>query len=733
MLRIARSIGLSALLPFLLLPACSDDDGGVTSNTPTEGTDSEIGDDTSQADPPTGWSPGHEDEHNESTSYDPEDGERPPNPPSQIEASDGEYADRVFVTWGRVHDAERYLVYRSVNSQAREQIATVDSDQFHYEDWQVFPGDRNYYEVSAANDFGESEPGDGDFGFADEGETGPLHAPWSVEAIPTSQSTIFLEWEAVDGAGAYGIRVAGAIEELIEPWALQAQVEQTNWEVGGLEPNTTYFFVITSLEFFGEPEGAFSEVATQTTLPEPDLEAPELEATTDRIARIDLSWTEVPGASTYQVYRLQDLVYVPWTEPMTDTEYTDTEVVPNQSVLYAVRAFGEGGRLSELSEPATGSSALIGRPHSVSAVAQGPYAVQVTWGAVDQTYRYVVLRRQTDQLEPEAIGYSEEAVFFVDRAAAPNTQYAYSVAAFGPDHLRGETSAESHVTTPALLPAPGTLIATDDALDIVTLSWSPVANAMFYRLQRAASGSGPFETVNGEVLDSEFIDEPPRLGATFYYRVIAVDANGYESAPSAVEQGRAARIEKPRNVRAQTEAPVDGIRVTWTAVHGAETYRVHRANAWDAPFSIAGIVSAAGLPAFLDTSAEPAMLYFYRVTAVSPRGNESIMETYATIGNISSRWGVTLAAPTGLRASSGTYVDQIALTWNAVSGAGEYEVFRSTNRSGPFIAVGTASEPQFVDEEVIPGVTYNYYVYAVRADRLRSTAGSNLAAGYASE
>lgn len=75
------------------------------------------------------------------------------------------------------------------------------------------------------------------------------------------------------------------------------------------------------------------------------------------------------------------------------------------------------------------------------------------------------------------------------------------------------------------------------------------------------------------------------------------------------------------------------------------------------------------------------------------------------------------AAPTGVTASPNGD-NQILVSWNAVTGAASYRVFRSTTSGGPYDLIATVSAPttSFNDTGLNGGTTYFYVVQAVAAD-----------------
>ncbi|MCZ8518541.1 MULTISPECIES: cellulase family glycosylhydrolase [Paenibacillus] len=74
------------------------------------------------------------------------------------------------------------------------------------------------------------------------------------------------------------------------------------------------------------------------------------------------------------------------------------------------------------------------------------------------------------------------------------------------------------------------------------------------------------------------------------------------------------------------------------------------------------------------------------------------------------------AAPSGLKAAAGS--GQVALSWNAVTGASGYTVKRATVSGGPYSAVGTVTGTGYIDTGLANAATYYYVVSA------SNTAGS---------
>lgn len=69
-------------------------------------------------------------------------------------------------------------------------------------------------------------------------------------------------------------------------------------------------------------------------------------------------------------------------------------------------------------------------------------------------------------------------------------------------------------------------------------------------------------------------------------------------------------------------------------------------------------------------------------------------------------------APTGVAASDGTYVDRVRVSWNGVTEATGYKVYRATSVGGSKTLLGTPSGTTFDDTSAVEGTTYYYWVKA---------------------
>ncbi|HXI25914.1 MAG TPA: cytochrome c peroxidase [Pyrinomonadaceae bacterium] len=81
----------------------------------------------------------------------------------------------------------------------------------------------------------------------------------------------------------------------------------------------------------------------------------------------------------------------------------------------------------------------------------------------------------------------------------------------------------------------------------------------------------------------------------------------------------------------------------------------------------------------------------------------------------------SLAAPTEVTASDNAYSTKVGISWNAITGANLYRVFRNTaNNSATATAIGTTAEGTFFDTTATSGQTFFYWVRAENGSTVSS-------------
>jgi fibronectin type 3 domain-containing protein len=322
--------------------------------------------------------------------------------------------------------------------------------------------------------------------------------------------------------------------------------------------------------------------------------------------------------------------------------------------------------------------------------------VSVSWDAVSGAVSYNVYRSDNQEGAYAKVGTSAEPSY-TDTAAAVGT-YWYKIIAVSADGLESPYSASTEATV--IAPAAPTNVSTSVTDAEVSVSWDAASDAVSYNVYRSDNQAGTYAKV-GTSTEPSYTDTVAAVG-TYWYTIIAVSAGGFESAYSEPTSATATGPSAPTNGSASVmDAKVT---VSWSAVLGADSYNVYRSG------------SQAGTYAKVGTSAEPSYTetvaavgtYWYTISAVSADGFESAHSepTSATV--------IAPATPANVSASVTDADAEVSVSWDAVSGAGSYNVYRSISQEGTYINVGTSAAASYTDTVAAVG-TYYYKVSAVSA------------------
>lgn len=292
------------------------------------------------------------------------------------------------------------------------------------------------------------------------------------------------------------------------------------------------------------------------------------------------------------------------------------------------------------------------------------------------------------------------------------------------------------------LSPPSTVIATDNEIDKIVLTWSKVSAAVEYRVYRSESADSGFKLLV-EVQDPTFTDTGAILslksGLSYYYKIACVSVEGIESALSTAVVGRCylsnGEVIPPPEVIASQGAFQDKIEVKWTEVPTALYYRVFRSETDETgsfEAAEAFIADNVSETVFVDTDVELGKVYYYKIQSVgaSPEpGAEPVSSTLSVSGSgylASLSVGAVEGFSASVDISNGVY-----LKWNPVDFP--VEIFRAEAQS----VDGSESEFEAVEDfallaEVEAGISsysdvktnmkekpYLYKIQAVKSDSER--------------
>ena len=276
--------------------------------------------------------------------------------------------------------------------------------------------------------------------------------------------------------------------------------------------------------------------------------------------------------------------------------------------------------------------------------------------------------------------------------------------------------------TPTPTPPPGTptnLVATTGSIcgAKIDLSWDVVAGATSYAIYRATTSGGAYSQI-GATSTNSYIDTAPAVSTTYYYKVVASNSIG-DSALSSSASAESSSIcttppGTPTNLAASTGAACGGsIDLTWTAsTGGVASYKVYRSTSTNGTYT--DITPNGGIieTSYSDQGITTDTRYYYKVSAVGSDDTETARSSASSA--ISSDDCAT--TPTNFSAStSSSCGGKIDLSWNAVSSATDYHVYRATDPSLTYTDITPSGITGVTYTDTAPSVGTIYY-YKIRSE-----------------
>ena len=270
----------------------------------------------------------------------------------------------------------------------------------------------------------------------------------------------------------------------------------------------------------------------------------------------------------------------------------------------------------------------------------------------------------------------------------------------------------------------------------IVVSWNEVPNAEYYMIERCVVTpdeiiSSDFEpdassflcvceyTEDSTYTDIIFSQEPSYNSSEFsyryYYRITAC-ADGYESSDASDCNVYGTLFSTTSKIDATCGKYDDKIKITWNKVQNAQYYKLYRGETENGNYTfLKNVYPTTSTISYEDSisSKNQGVEYYYKVQAINRTGNSTVLSAFSMGYAKEEGAPETPQVSTG---STGTSVDSISISWNAITDPSNeifYKIYRTSSSNSQKEALNSRySLTTFIDTDVVPNVEYYYSVLA---------------------
>ena len=456
-------------------------------------------------------------------------------------------------------------------------------------------------------------------------------APTGLTVASDTDDSVSLSWTALTGAALYKVEYKASSSS---KWLHATYTSSTSATVDDLNCNAGYNFRVrargngtTYSTTYGDPSSSVSETTDKCKAPAPT----GLTVTSDTDESVSLSWTAVTDAERYKVeYKASTSSTWLHATYTSSTSATVDDLEHTTGYDFRVRARGDGSPYSTLyGEPSTSLSETTDKPtppapQGLEVTSDTDDSVSLRWTAVTDAAKYKVEYKASTSSTWLHATYTSSTSATVDDLE-PDTGYDFRVRARGDGSpystLYGDPSRTvSETTDERYAPAPTGLSATASTQTGVSLSWTAVTDAEYYKIERGASSTGPWTSVSDTISTSSYTATGLVCNTTYYFKVSARgDGSPYSTTFGSQSDGDVSKSttdcpNAPAPLGLEATASTDTtVILSWTAVTDAEYYELERGASSEGPWtSISNTISTSSHTA---TGLACNTTYYFRVSA----------------------------------------------------------------------------------------------------------------------
>lgn len=591
----------------------------------------------------------------------------------------------------------------------------------------------------------------------------PEKVTWSETSV--EKNRVVLKWNPTKEADGYSIYRKSASEtEAREIAVLNEGKENSFTDTVDWGENESYSYFIQAYRTYQDAEGTdgilYGEISEEkTVIPQIEVKtvpqrksqkpgAPVLTLTECRYDTVGLSWNALSLPTTdsgYYIYRIengtakiiaefernsQGYTIYPYTNGvknvqmaetvgnLTTLSYREKNVVHNKTYQFQVAAYVDKSIGEQVG---TGSNVITAMPKMqiptlVSVTAKSYNTAELTWIPTgDNPDEYEVYRKTAGNASYEKIATTQSASY-TDKTLKAGQKYYYKVRSrkglANGSTISSASSASKDIKTK---PSATSIQASSSSYTSVKVSWKKVDGAKGYAIYRSTSQNGTYKRIgtaaSGKTVS--YTDKKLTTGRTYYYKVRAYCLLGETKVFSAYSNISGAKV-VPAAPKTSTVSSVNynTLKINWNKVSEANGYALYRSTSAGGKYTKIATIKNTKTLSYTDTKLTTGKKYYYKVRAYRTVKGSKVYGTYSE-----AKFGTPIPEKVKGAKAVSTHGNKIHLTWNKVTGAKSYTIYRSTSAKGTYQAVKSGcTKTSYTDTGLKNGVKYYYRIAAVRRD-----------------
>ncbi len=447
---------------------------------------------------------------------------------------------------------------------------------------------------------------------------------------------------------------------------------------------------------------------------------------------MELTWSAQIGVTGYCIYRSTSsgsgFEQVAKITSASTTTWKDSGLKPGTTYYYKIRTYTQsssGTKYGKYSPVVSGST--MQRPEISSVKSESSKKLVISWATVNNAANYEIYRatKRSGTYKKIATVAGINRVNYTDSSVTAGKLYYYKIRSIGQIDNTTVYSDYSEIVSGRTAVIPASLSVKSIDSNTLRVSWTTNANVSGYVIKRATSANGKYTriaTVNGSG-QSYYDDASVKANTNYYYKVQSFNYNNSVKGYSGYGSAASGKTVKKTSITKIISTSSTKQTISWKKVDGANGYVIYQSTSKNGKYKKIKTITSGNTTSYKVSKLKAGTQYYYKIKTRNKVNGKTGYGSYSTVR---SAWAGKKAQITSVAGSTGA---KIQVSWNPVSGAESYDIYRSNSSKGTYKKIGSASgsEVCYIDKKLKMTKKY-YYKVEARMKGYKATGTSGLSA-----